>query len=80
MSWNMFLQYFLSLFAENSILPCFTSPHLPAWKTVAVLVNDLSLSTMVIRLLYDYFYYTVYKLAPIQPVFAHLKSVALEKP
>ena len=27
---DMFLQYFLSLFAENSILSCFTLPHLPA--------------------------------------------------
>ena len=39
----MFLQYFLSLFAENCVLPCFTLPHLPVWKTVTVLVNDLSL-------------------------------------
>ena len=42
-SWDMFLQYFLSLFAENSILPCFTLSHIPAWKTVTVLVKWLKL-------------------------------------
>lgn len=36
----MFLQYFLiSLFAENSILSCFTLPHLPAWKTLGNVVG-----------------------------------------
>ena len=27
---DIFLQYFLNLFAENSILSCFTLPHIPA--------------------------------------------------
>ena len=46
----MFPQSFLSLSAsifcaENSILSCFTLPRIPAWKTVAVLVNNLNLRT-----------------------------------
>jgi len=27
---DIFLQYFLNLFAENSILSCLTLPHIPA--------------------------------------------------
>ena len=50
LSGDVFLQYFLSLFAsifyaENSILSCSTLPHLPAWETVSVLANDFSLRT-----------------------------------
>ena len=43
--YNVFLASASFFFAEISILSCLTLPHLPAWKTVTVLVNDLSLRT-----------------------------------
>ena len=44
--YNIFLTLFASIFsAENSILSYFALSHIPAWNTVTVLVNDLSLRT-----------------------------------